>query len=139
MFSQMSFAERAKYLGLRPSGSSWAQTTSANAAMLRQTARFNTSAAEAAAESFFAAAAAARASSRAAPAQEEEIPDWTLVLPGIKNQGGECSNAAAAADLLYSTYMMWCWQLTAAGAGCCTIFPGAWSTAVDLLPMCCHC
>uniref|UniRef100_A0A383W0W1 LysM domain-containing protein n=1 Tax=Tetradesmus obliquus TaxID=3088 RepID=A0A383W0W1_TETOB len=100
MFSQMSFAERARYLGLRPSGSSWAQTTSANAAMLRQTARFNTSAAEAAAESFFAAAAAARASSRAAPAQEEEIPDWTLVLPGIKNQGGcgSCWAFATAAS-----------------------------------------
>ena len=125
MFSQMSFAERARYLGLRRSSSSWAQTTFTNAAMLRQTARFNISAAEAAAESFFAAAEAARASSRAAVAQDDEIPDWTLVLPGIKNQGGECSNADAAADLLYSTYIMWRWQMTAAGAGCCRSFtPG---------------
>jgi hypothetical protein len=98
-FSQMSFSDRAKFLGLRRGSLSWAQTLSSNAATLRATAQLNISAAEAAAEKVFAASEAAREARRVTVAQDE-IPDWTLVLPAVKNQGGECDGVALTPVLL---------------------------------------
>jgi hypothetical protein len=94
----MSFADRAKYLGLRgpsrsSSSDSAAQALSHTAEFLRRTARLNIASAEAAADSFFAAAEEVQASSQSSVAQWD-IPDWTVVLPGIKQQGGESIETA---------------------------------------------
>jgi hypothetical protein len=88
MFTQMNDMERAKFFGLRSKSRSRLQALTDNAEFLRRSAALTPAEVEAGATRAYEKALANTAAMRAS-VQQDELPNWTSVLPAVKNQGGE--------------------------------------------------
>jgi hypothetical protein len=90
VFTAMTTSERSKFLGLRWKGKpcSPKRARADSIKLLESSAQISAAEAEEAAAAAYAAAEQNSAASRVS-AQQQDVPAWDMVLPGVKHQGGE--------------------------------------------------